>query len=337
MTGWGQLSLRMQATLDRLAWGFGDLRRVLVERGVWPAGARTAVSPDGASWTVTGARLSAKGASREGKHKAAGLLVPESSCLWGTVQLPEMPRSALDNAVEEALWRVSPLPPEHIVAAWHAVPGAQGGWTIEWGMCKRSVQIEQFAQQGLAADAPVYLARQGRVLAVRGKAWQKQKRQQRWMDGLALGLLLLMLAALSMPALMPLVLKRQAVTRAVEHVSLLEPKAAPLRQQLDELRQQSSLAQELRQDISTDLPLASVLDRLSEALPDDAWLDRMEINGSEIRITGLTANATELVAHLGRQPALAEARATAASVRDNTQNKERFTFEMRWRGEGAKP
>lgn len=118
---------------------------------------------------------------------------------------------------------------------------------------------------------------------------------------------------------------------------MLEPKAAPLRQQLDELRQQSLLADELRQSIGTDLPLASVVDRLSETLPDDAWLDRIEINGSEIRIMGLTGNATELIAHLGRQPALAEARATVASVRDNTLNKERFTFEMRWRGEGAKP
>ena len=37
-------------------------------------------------------------------------------------------------------------------------------------------------------------------------------------------------------ALMPLVLKRQAVVRAVSHVSALEPQAAPLRQKMDELR-----------------------------------------------------------------------------------------------------
>jgi general secretion pathway protein L len=261
------------------------------------------VSSDGGRWAVTGTRLRAS----TGKHKAAGLLVPEPSCLWGTVQLPEMPRQSLDSAVQETLWRVSPLPPEHIVAAWQAVPASGGGWTIEWGMCRRSDQEALLAQHGLAADAPVYLA------------------------------LLLLLGAMAVPALMPLILKRQAVVRAVEHVGMLEPKAAPLRQQLDELRQQSLLADELRQSIGTDLPLASVVDRLSETLPDDAWLDRIEINGSEIRIMGLTGNATELIAHLGRQPALAEARATVASVRDNTLNKERFTFEMRWRGEGAKP
>ena len=83
--------------------------------------------------------------------------------------------------------------------------------------------------------------------------------------------------------------------------------------------------------------MASLVDRLSAALPDDAWLDRIEVNGREIRITGLTGNANELLAQLGRQPGLADARATGANVRDNTLNKERFTFEMRWRADGAQP
>jgi hypothetical protein len=52
---------------------------------------------------------------------------------------------------------------------------------------------------------------------------------------------------------------------------------------------------------------------------------------------GLAANATELVGQLGRQPGLVDVRATGANVRDAALNKERFTFEMRWRAEGAKP
>lgn len=333
MTGWGQLTLRVRVTLDRLAWGFSDLRRALVEHGAWPASARILASPGGVRWALTGTRLHANATQR----KATGLLVPESNCLWGVMQLPDMPRLALHPAVQEALWRVSPLPPEHIVAAWSAIPTTQGGWTIDWGVCRRSDQDDLLAQHGLAAEAPVYLARQGRALAVHGKAWQRQNRRQHWGDGIFIGALLLMLGAVSVPALMPLVLQRQAVVRAVQHVSVLEPQAAPLRLQLDELRHQALLSQELYQSVSAEPPLASLVDRLSEALPDDASLDRIEISGNEIRIMGLTGNATELIAHLGRQPTFAEARATVANVRDNALNKERFTFEMRWRGEGIKP
>ncbi|MBT9512317.1 MAG: PilN domain-containing protein [Acidovorax sp.] len=333
MTGWGQLSLRVQAALDRLAWGFGDLKRVLMEHGAWPAGAKVAVASDGARWSVTGHRLR----KLSGSRKAVGLLMPEPECLWGSVQLPSMPRKALGGAVEEALWRVSPLPPDQIVAAWRAEPDAKGGWAVQWGVCRRSARDQLLAQHGLADDAAVFLVHQGRALPVRGKAWLQQRSRQGWADGAAIGLLLLLLVALSLPALMPLVLKRQAVVKAVEHVNMLVPKAAPLRQKMDELRRQADMAEDLRKNISTDLPLASVTDALSAVLPGDTWLDRIEINGNEIRMTGLTSNATELVAHLGRQPTLADVRATAANVREGQLNKERFTFEMRWRGEGAKP
>lgn len=333
MTGWGQLSLRAQTALDRLAWGFGDLKRVLMEHGAWPAVANAAIASDGTRWTVTGTRAR----KRTNTRKASGLLVSESECLWGTLKLPDMPRRSLPSGVEEALWRVSPMPPEQIVAAWRAEPLAQGGWVVEWGMCRRAGLALQMVQHGFADNAPVYLMRQGRAIPVHGTARRKQDVRQRWMDWGGLTLLLVLLLALSLPALMPLVLKRQAVVRAVEHVSMLEPRAAPLRQKMDELRRQADLAEELRKSISTDVPLASVVEALSTAVPADTWLDRIEVNGSEIRITGLTANATELIGHLGRQPGLVDVRATGANVRDGTLNKERFTFEMRWRAEGAKP
>lgn len=333
MTGWGRLSLRAQMALDRMAWGFGDFKRVLMERGAWPAATSIAIAPGGARWSITGTRARQQAGSR----KAASFLVPESDCLWGTLQLPDMPRHALASGVEEALWRVSPMPPEQIVAAWWAEPQAQGGWTVEWGMCRRSQLAQQLEQHGFAPDAPVYLLRQGRACPVRNVAWGKQQSRQRWMDWGGMALLLAVMAALALPALMPLVLKREAVVRAVVHVGGLEPKAAPLRQKMDDLRQQAQLAEELRKNASTDLPLASVIEALSVAVPADTWLDRVEINGSEIRITGLTANATELIGQLGRQPGLVDVRATGANVRDATLNKERFTFEMRWRSEGAKP
>lgn len=332
MTGRGQITLGVQAAFDRLAWGMGDLKRLLVEHGAWPVASSTAVAPDGGRWSVVGERLR----KRSGHPRAESALVPESECLSGVVQIPAMSRKALIGAIEEALWRVSPLPPDQIVAAWRPEPGGDG-WTVHWSMCRRSARDQLLAQQGLRDDAAVFLERQGRALPVRDKAWQRQARRQRWMDGAGVLLLLLSLTALSLPAVMPLVLKRQAVVKAVEHVNVLVPQADPLRQKMDELRRQAGLAEELRKNIAADVPLASVVEGLSAGLPDNTWLDRIEINGREVRITGLTSNATELIAHLSKQPTLADVRAAGANVRDGALNKERFTFEMRWRAEGVKP
>lgn len=340
MTARQQLNRRLETAIDRLAWGFGDARRLLVERGLWPAPAPVLASPDGARFSLCASRLRATGS----KRPPQGLLVAEGECLWGSLQLPDMPRRQLGQAVDEALWRVSPLPPDQVWCAWRAQPQGQGGWLVEWGACRRDAQAAALSRLGLPGDGAIYLARSGHALAVRGPGWQAGQRRQRGLDALVLCMLLLLVAALAAPALMPLVLKRQAVVRALQHVSALEPEAAPLRPQLDELRQQAAVADSLRQAAaSADLPLASVVEALSSALPDDSWLERVEISGKDIRVTGVAANAGDLVARLGRESSFADVRAASASVRDNALGKERFTFEMRWRtpqapnAEGGKP
>lgn len=333
MTGWGQLSHRLRTALDRLAWGFDDLKRALIERGFWPTYTTVAVAADGTHWLVTGERVR----RAPGNLRATSLLVQESECLWGTLQLPDMLRSAISDSVIEALWRVSPLPPEQVVAGWRAEPSVAGGWTVDWGICRRADIERTLLQRELPTGAPVHLLRHGCAIDVRTSGKRKLQMRQKWVDRATVAFLLFLLGAGALPVLMPLILKRQAVVMAVEHVRKLEPSAAPLRQKLDDLRHQAALAEELRKNIDTDMPLASVVNGLSSAVPVDTWLERIEVNGREIRITGLTSNATELIAHLARQPNLADVRATAANVRDSSLNKERFAFEMRWRGETTKP
>ena len=333
MTGGRKLVLRGQMVWDRLVWGLGQIRRALVERGFWPAYEVTVVTPTGASASILETRL----VPRNSKGVADGLVVSEANCLRGELNLPNLRRVELGTAIQEALWRLSPIPPDQIVYAWDAAPDAHTGWQVQWLMCRRGLQLDMLAQHGLADNAPVYLSHSGRVYAVRGAAWDAQRKRQRRRNGLAGAALLFVLAALLTLPLMPLVFKRQAVAMALQHVQELEIQAAPLRQKLDELRSQAKVGEDVSKSIKADIPLASLMDRLSAALPDDAWLDRVEVNGREVRVTGLTSNANELLAQLARQPGLADARATGANVRDGTLNKERFTFEMRWRADGAQP
>ncbi len=328
------LSDRAQRVWDRLVWGWGDLRRWLIERGAWPARRVSAVSGDGRRWRIAGTRVDSMAGAGSG---SVALLVPEPECLWGTLQLPALPRRALDAAVQEAMWRVSPLPTDTVVTAWCAEPTEGQGWTVDWGLCPRAAVDAAVARQSLADDAVVYLARaDGRAFAVRGLAWDAWSRSERRLDALGVIALLAVLAGLLLPALMPLALKHQALERATRHVTTIEPMAAPLRQKLDELRSQAAVVDELGQDIGRSLPLASVLDRLAQALPDDTWLDRCEASDDLIRITGLTGNAADLIAGLGRQPDFADVRTTSATVRDERQGKERFAVELRWRSGAAR-
>ena len=73
----------------------------------------------------------------------------------------------------------------------------------------------------------------------------------------------------------------------------------------------------------------------AQALPSDAWLDRLEASDRQVRMMGLTSDATELMARLSRVPEFSELRATAPTVRDEGQNRERFSFEFTWRDAAA--
>lgn len=324
-------SKRAAAFLDYLAWGWSDLRRIWAERGWWPVPGMVLARPGGDLVGLLGTRLRRMVG---GGTKAQGQLVPRGDCLLGSLSLPDMPRKGLEQAVSEALWRVSPLPPDQILGAWQAVPQAQGGWLVQWGACRRDVQQAQREQLALPEHAPVFLEfAQGQALPAR---WPQSASVGRRAGAGVRGLLaLLVLVALLSPLFLPLALKRQAVTRAMAHVTAAEAQAAPLRAQLDELRQQADLARHLQAAGQAQLPLASVVELLSAAVPDGAWLERIEINGSTLRIVGIADNAGELLALLARQPRLADVHATAASVRDNNLGKERFTAEMHWRDAAA--
>lgn len=323
---------RLRFAWDRLVWGLADVRRRLARCDLWPEPAVVAQVPGGPLAAVQGGRL----LPLTERAAPTALLVPESHTLWGRLQLPDMPRAGLDAAVQEAMWRVSPLPPENIVCAWRVAPEASGGWAVDWGLCPRPVYEQGMAQLGLdERQAAAYLLQPGsqEVFMVHGPASVPIARRRRRWDALVAAGVLLALVCLALPAAMPLVLKRQAVVRAVQHAQTVEPMAAPLREKLDELRQQASVAEELNADRASSLPLASAFDQLAQVLPDGTWLDRLEFNGGQIRIMGLTSNAAELMASLSRHPRLAEVRTTAPTVRDESQNKERFAFEMRWREE----
>lgn len=321
MSAGDRFNQRLVQALDRLAWGCADLRRQLVERGLWPAPRVTLATPAGARFVALGTRLRPAADQRA----PGGLLVPRGDCLWGTLHLPAMGRKELRAAVDEALWRVSPLPPEQMFCAWSAMPEPQGGWQVRWGVSRRD------AHPGLAPQAPVFLEHEDTRVALPVLREASDTPGVRWRRVGAGALALVVLAALLSPAFLPLALKRQAVARAMAHVQALEPQAAPLRQQLDALRQQADLAEGLRAAGQAQLPLASVLELLSATVPDGAWLERVEANGASLRVVGVADNAGELLALLTRQPRLADVHASAASVRDNTLGKERFTAEMRWR------
>jgi general secretion pathway protein L len=293
-----------------------------------------AVDPAGRYWLVRAHRAVPRASAR----RARALALEGEDCLWGEMHLPALPRRALPAAVAEALWRHAPMALPEMVYGWRAEPDAQGGWRVQWGLAARHRLAQAGQQAGAAASdrAPVFLLRGDTALLVDdGRAARRLRRWQRALSALGLLMLGLLLAAATVLAAMPAVLKRQGVVDAMQVLRELEPQAVTVRQQLEQLRALAQRLDALRAGIASAVPATDVLEALAGALPDDSMLDRIDINGREVRISGLTPNATELLSRVAKLPSVADAKAAQAAVRDNASGKERFTFELRWKGEGA--
>lgn len=311
-------------------WGLSDLRSRMVDAGFWPADQLHAVNSKGQHFRLCGTTFKPQPKST----RPQAWLVDESDCFWGHFKLPAAPSSELSVYVEEALMRECPLPTDKALIAWAAEPEGSG-WKVRWGVCRRASVESAIREAGLPPSTYCFLVKSDRAWPVWPQSRQQLAKRQTWWDTLGVGILVAAACAIMALATFPAALQRQAVTQAVALIDELEPQVAPLRQHMEVLSNNTVLIESLRQMQAGVVSHSQVVEALSEALPDDTWLERIDINGKEIRFTGLTNNASELLAHLSRHPQLAEVRATSASVRDNADNKERFSFEARWRTESG--
>ena len=76
-------------------------------------------------------------------------------------------------------------------------------------------------------------------------------------------------------------------------------------------------------------PLVDVLEELSIRLPDDTYLQRFEVQHSEVRLFGISAAASNLIRLLEESPLLADVRFESSVTRDVATGKERFSITAR--------
>ncbi len=108
---------------------------------------------------------------------------------------------------------------------------------------------------------------------------------------LAVLALMLVIAVLSLP----LIDKRQriqALEPLLEAASAKADQARQLRKEIDLLTANARFLTDKKQSW---LPVLEVMDELTRILPDDTWITRLDIKGSELQIQGQSASAAALI------------------------------------------
>jgi general secretion pathway protein L len=261
----------------------------------------------------------------------------DDTVLRRSLLLPRLTEEEVRQAVELDVRAASPFPEDDVAWGYHVERGDR--LRVEIALTSRQLierQLEALEPRlggvvpevWVSGERPIVLPGYGETARL------ASARRMRWALFALLAVTTLLTAAL---AVTPTLQLRERTLEAVRKSDELSRAVAPQVQMRDEiarLGEQIALlrkASEQRQDI------VALLDQVTRQLPDDAVLNRLELSGATIRITGQADNAAQLLQTLGANPAFREVRAPAGITRAPAGSKEGFTIEFRVGPEGKQP
>jgi general secretion pathway protein L len=281
--------------------------------------------------------LSARSITPPAKVRFHAVEAPEETVLRRSLILPRLTEHEIRQTVELDARAASPFPDEDL--AW--------GYNVERGDRLRvnvALTSRRFIQQRLEAlgaklegvDAEVWAGgEQPIVIPGYGEtARLASSRRLRWA---LVGLLIVTALLLFAVAVTPTLQLRERTLEALRRSEELARSVAPQVQTRDEVARLGEQIALLRKATEQRQDVVALLDQVTRQLPDDAVLNRFEISGTTVRISGQADNAAQLLQVLGSNPAFREVRAPAGINRAPAGSKEGFTIEFRIGPEGKQP
>jgi len=280
---------------------------------------------------------------RAAARRATAVELPEDSVLVREMMLPMLAEADLARAVALEVASASPFLPDDTVHGFSVLSRQGQSQRVALALSSRA-SIARYLEDlmpaaGLsaepAASAPeVWVSLSASALqagpfitlAGFGEA-NRQRRLQRGRN-LRVGLVLLALFWL-VPALTASTLQLSHRARLAEaQFATLSKKAAPAVAQRTELVTQLDGLKDLNEILQERVEPLRVIALMTETLPDDTWLQSLQIQGAKITLQGLTPSAAALMQKLSTEPLFKDVKAPSAAVRQPGAAKEAFNIEF---------
>jgi len=281
--------------------------------------------------------LSSRTMAAPPRVRFAAVELAEDRLLRRTLVLPRLADEEVRQAVELDVRAASPFPDDDVAWGYEVQRGDK--LRVDIALTSRRLieqQIEALRPR-LGDVTPEVWAGGDRPFVIPGYGEQARLAQERRMRRGMFGLLaatVLLLAALAVTPTLQLQEQALEASRRSEELSRAVKPQAQMRDEIARLNQQIDVlgkASGQRQDT------VSLIDQITRQLPDDAVLNRLEISGGTVRITGQADNAAQLLQTLGANPAFREVRAPAGITRAPAGSKEGFMIEFRVGSEVKQP
>jgi general secretion pathway protein L len=282
------------------------------------------------SWVGETRVADTAGQARPARYTAVEL--PESQRLECRLELPPMPPSQVRDAVALEVRTASPFEPTDLVWGWRAQAGDGPSIRAVAVLASRRAVERQFGALAGRLDpatAPEVWALddQGRPIVVQG--YGEAARRQHGARGRLLATVLLgaALAIAAAAAVTPTVQVKMRTMQAARAYQEAERQMAPLLAQREQLVRTLGDLEALREAMGDHVETLAVLDVLTQLIPDDTWLQRLQVLGAKVTVSGQTPNAAALMNTLSSHPGVRDVKAPAAATRSMAGGRENFTIE----------
>lgn len=306
---------------------------------VWlaPRSAVAVHEDDGARgfWQTAGAGLFCRrrAAVADDAPPFVAVALPEALLLRRELALPHLAPRQRRAALELQARTLSPFAPDDLVWSFTELDGAARPVSRAELVLASRRAIEKHVAHVLpsASAMPEVWVRTGRdaarafVLPGFGEARrQRAQRRAAWLCALLAALVCALALAL---ALTPTLQLRLRALDAVAAWTRLVEQARPVVAEREALLATEGQIQALRQIMGERANPLDALQALTQLLPDDTVLQRLQLDGSHILLSGQTSDTAALVHKLSSQPGFKDVRAPTAATRTGA-GKEVFQIEL---------
>lgn len=265
--------------------------------------------------------------------------VPGELCLFHGARLPHLVDEDILEALSLQVNGLSPFPADDTVWGWRINRVADEGLFLSCAMASRK-QLQVHLESRVSADerlAPEIWAEDDKgFIVLKGFGEQRRiSRARKYRNRMVVLALGASVAIAAIPAA-HLLQVRARVFDAQEQLLVLQSEAAPFIAARDRLLEDGERAGGVRDFIQSNVNPVWMLETLTELLPDDAHLNRFDLDGRRVRIAGQAKDGAALMEALRARSEFAELRALSPITRGRD-GLDVFNLELLVRPPGGQP
>jgi general secretion pathway protein L len=261
--------------------------------------------------------------------------LPEEDVLRRSLTLPALGGTDIANAVRLEVLGMSPFTADDAVWGYGVRGPRRGTGTVRVDIAltsrklvARYLESQAARLQGMAQPEVWVLAGQEQPIVLAGYGEHQRVAYARRWRHVGYALLVSMVLLGGAIALTPVAQLRLRAKEAVGAFDAARQRTAPLVHQRESLLQSADQIKALSDILRERADPVHVIDKLTQVLPDETFLQGLHLQGNKVVISGMTTNASVLMQLLSAQPGFRDVRAPAAATRNPGAAKENFVIEF---------